>query len=359
MNDYEIRDWRIKLSLRGHKKILRLVAYLIVLIGAVVIVSNIGGAFSYVFFYSVLLYIPISIFYILYSIHSIRISQDMDGRVFRKGTLREYSLLIENAGLLPVGPITLIAADRVTDFKECITDTTYSLFPKDTIRLENVISCKYSGSYEAGVVAFTIHDPFRIIDASYRISTPLRVNVLPAVTDIAVSDINRKLENILIRSGNMVINNNENYLGNDFRKYNPGDPINRVHWKNYARTGKLFIRLPELKMSQMISLIIVKDEMDGSEESLKKRDYFLEYIVSVMNYFAKNKKPLEITYFDSGIRSCIVDDYESFDKAYFDVIKRIMSKPASAEEEGMAEVKNKTSASVIVFNEKELNLCQS
>jgi hypothetical protein len=36
-----------------------------------------------------------------------------------------------------------------------------------------------------------------------------------------------------------------------------------------------------------------------------------------------------------------------------------MSKPASAEEEGMAEVKNKTSASVIVFNEKELNLCQS
>ena len=320
MNDYEIRDWRIKLSLRGHKKILRLVAYLIVLIGAAVIVSNIGGAFSYVFFYSVLLYIPISIF--------------------------DYTFC--NRLLFP---------DRVTDFKECITDTTYSLFPKDTIRLENVISCKYSGSYEAGIVAFTIHDPFRIIDASYRISTPLRVNVLPAVTDIAVSDINRKLENILIRSGNMVINNNENYLGNDFRKYNPGDPINRVHWKNYARTGKLFIRLPELKMSQMI--IIVKDEMDGSEESLKKRDYFLEYIVSVMNYFAKNKKPLEITYFDSGIRSCIVDDYESFDKAYFDVIKRIMSKPASAEEEGMAEVKNKTSASVIVFNEKELNLCQS
>ncbi|SNU08311.1 Protein of unknown function DUF58 [Lachnospiraceae bacterium] len=350
---------RIKISLNRHKRYIRFIIYMILLIASIIIVSNRGGAFSYVFFYGNVLYIPIAIFTIIHAVKAVRLSQEVRERMFRKGTVQSYKIHIENDSFLPLGSVSFVMSGVAADYKMDITDRLYSLFPHESIKIENELTCRYAGSYETGITAIEFRDPFKIVEVTYKVDTPLRVSVLPAVTDAAVEELSRAYESADVRTGNIIMNSDENYLGNDVRKYTPGDAVNTIHWKNYARTGDMYVRLPELKSSQMMSLIIIKADIDGSEESLKKRDFFLEYIVSIMNYFARNKKPLEIVYFDTDIRRCIIDNYESFQKAYYDVIKRIMSKPASDKEEGMADIRGSAASRKIVFREKDMVLCQN
>ncbi len=349
------KDKRIHVSFGRHGKYSRPIIYLIMLILSVVLVSNRGGAFFYVFFYGMIIYLPISFLYLVYVAYSIRISQELDERLFRKGTDRTYKLIIENAGLLPVGSISLLISDTAATFRECFTDRLYSLMPHEVIRLDNVLFCRYAGSYEIGISDIQIRDPFKIIEVTYKVSTPLRVSVLPQVTDIAVTDINK----IYSDMGLKAVGIDEDFLGNDLRKYMPGDSRNTIHWKTYARTKKLYVRLPEKKTSQMLSLVIIKDSILPGEEGLIRRDYFLEYIVSIMNYFARNRKPLEIVYYDSGVKSCIIDGYDSFQKAYYDVIRRIISKPMSDEETGLADIKENVSSRKLVIKEKDMVICQS
>ena len=64
-NDNDLtNDRKIKISFNGHRKYLRMIIYVILLIASVIIVSNQGGTFSYVFFYGVLLYFLITSAYI-------------------------------------------------------------------------------------------------------------------------------------------------------------------------------------------------------------------------------------------------------------------------------------------------------
>ncbi|MBR3041970.1 MAG: DUF58 domain-containing protein [Eubacterium sp.] len=359
-NDNDLtNDRKINISFNRHRKYLRVIIYVVLLIASVIIVSNQGGTFSYVFFYGVLLYIPLTFFYMIYMVYSLRLSQELDERMFRKGTIREYRIILENNGFLPIGSISFVWENIVSEYEEDFSDRLFSLFPHEVLKLNNELACRYAGDHEVGITGVKIRDPFKIIELSYRVSTPLRAIVLPAVSDVAETDLNRAYSDMNYRSGRITVNSDEDYLGNDIRKYTYGDRMSMIHWKSYARTRNLLVRIPEYKSSQMLSLIIIKDSMDGSEESMKKRDYFLEYIVSIMNYFAKNKKPLEIVYYDMEVRRFIIDNYDSFQKAYYEVIKRIMSKKAAEEEDGLAQAVGRSSSRKIVFKEKDLVLCQN
>ena len=59
------------------------------------------------------------------------------------------------------------------------------------------------------------------------------------------------------------------------------------------------------------------------------------------------------------VRRFIIDNYDSFQKAYYEVIKRIMSKKAAEEEDGLAQAVGRSSSRKIVFKEKDLVLCQN
>ncbi len=334
---------RFHLCLNQDKKVLRLSFFICLLITSTVIVSLWGGAFSYAFFYSLLLYVPLSILYLFYLSFSFRISQELDGRIFKKGEKREYSIILENSGFLPVASFKLISSDLVSQYKDDSFSLDYKLFSHESIKISNPLSCKYAGSYTAGLIAISLKDPFGLLKLSFKIQDRLRVHILPEITDLAWSDLDRIYNN----TGSYQMHNDESFLGNDIRKYAPGDPVHSIHWKNYARTKQLFIRLPEEKCSELIKMVIIKTKSGMDEESLKRRDYFLEYLVSAMSYFAKNKRPLQLISSDPAVDGVIIDDYESFNKAYLDTLQKIMSHPVSKE----TEAKTNFSQNVLVLRE--------
>ena len=308
----------------GHvKKIIPLIIYILLLIISIVMINNVGGVLFYALFFSVVLYLPVSLLYILYIKAVLMIYQEVDGRIMYKNRAEKYSLTVENAGPFVIGGIRLSATPGITSFSEDFTDGLYELLPHEKKVVETDIILKYAGSYEAGITGIVLSDIFGIIRIKYHIPAPLRVSVLPLVTDIAERQLNRLLDEV--NSGRKIIakDKREDTLGNELRSYTAGDPVKQIHWKNYARSGELFIRLPEYKDTQMPTVLMIPGETDNSIEAIEKRDYFLEFAVSVANYFAKRREPVAFIIDGEESKRMLVEDYESFQKFYIEVTKGI------------------------------------
>ncbi len=331
-----------------HSITLPRVIYLIILIGAMVLVSNRGGAFSYVLFFSVLMYPIISLAGIIYTRMTLRISQDVPDRLLYKNTAVPYTLVLENSGIFPAGLIRLMDAVEIEDFRKDITSSCYSLLPGEKKKRETELSIRYAGSYSIGMVKLQISDCFGIIKMTYDVAAPLRVHVLPAVSDIAVNDINNHFS-ALVRTVNAFrTDRDEDYSGNDLRKYIPGEPINRVHWKNYARTGEMYVRLPEKQDSEMMNFALVTSlkELPPAE-----KDFFLEYITSAASWFAERRKPVQFIYYSSGIKKFIVDSYDSFQTFYTEKLSGLGMAYGEEDEEALIRAAGEQGGDLIILRE--------
>ena len=185
---------------------------------------------------------------------------------------------------------------------------------------------------------------------SYEIPTPLRVTVLPAVSDVAVGEISRIFESVSRNNNVYRLERDEPFPGNEMRDYIAGDPIKSIHWKNYARTGEVQVRLPEKQESGMMNFVIMPD----LDATIARRDYMLEYIVSVANWFAKMGRPVRIFYFYAGVQMFLIEDFDTFREFYFEKLKDfggVKQLPDDAREKIKAKA-SELHGLVVVFDEE-------
>ncbi len=336
---------------RSRNRLPRMI-YLIVLIASIIFVSNRGGGLSYVLFFSVLLYIPVMFIQILYTRFAFRLYQDVSGRLLYKNTAVPYQITIGNAGHLPIGGIKLFMEEKVTVFEEDFTGEIFNFLPGESRVIETKMSCKYAGKYTEGIGRIRITDIFGLMEMTYDIPSPLRVNVLPVITDVAVSDVNRIFEEMSGRRNEFQLDKDDLTLGNDIRKYMEGDSLSTVHWKNYARTGQLFVRLPDKQESELLTVVIIPD-MDST---IEKNDYMLEYIVSVADMFTKQGKAVNVMYYCGGVKEFLIESYDSFRVFYMDKLKEFGSVGKTLPSDAVETLKNaaaNTQGAVCLFSEEE------
>ncbi|MCR4608562.1 MAG: DUF58 domain-containing protein [Eubacterium sp.] len=333
-----------------NRKRLPLYIYLLLLILATVNVSLRGGAFSYIMFYVLLLYLPVSAIYILYSAIALSFFQETEHKLFEKATAEKYNFMVENTGRLPIGGLKFYYDDKLMKFTDDFTGESFSLSSKERKEIDTYITVKYAGSYDVGISAYSVQDMFGIITWKFRIKLPVRISVLPFIKILSDDEIRRMNE--LQKGGNRFsINTPEENLGNDIRKYIPGDRLSDVHWKNYARTGEMYVRIPEKQDIDILCIAAVTEALDGSIEMMEKRDSFLEYLVSVGNYFGMNKKPFVLYYYNAGVQSYLIDSPVSFREFYSNVPDRVGQKTAAGHEKEILEVASNSFTSIILFLE--------
>ena len=292
--------------------------YMLFFIAATIYVSNRGGAFSYALFFTLLCYPPLSLLYLLLTRASIRIYQELPVREMKKNVDEPYELTIENAGFLPSAGIMLHAYKGRAEFGEDMTEKWISLLPREKAEFRTTLSCRYAGSYAAGISMITFHDCFGLFTLKMKTPAPLNVQVLPMVNRDSSEETARMLLELAAGASGGRMREQENILGNDMAPYMPGDPIKRIHWKNYARSGELFVRLPEEKDLQLISVALfsrpIRESGEGKEEEinkdLKRRDHFLDLAVSAAAYFAEQKRPVQFFFYNAGPVRILVEDYE-------------------------------------------------
>ncbi len=335
-----------------HRRYVPVTVYILLIVSATVNVSLRGGTISYVLFYGVLLYLPLSLFYMLYILWALKIYQGVDAKLIEKNTTEKYHLVIENAGILPICEIRFFYDESITVFPEDFTKNPFKLLPYGKTELETEMLCRYAGDYDAGLEGYTVQDTFGIVRIKVKLKVPVRVRVLPAVSGVNEDAVLRILSEE--KNGKLFdLESPENILGNDLRKYTEGDKKSSVNWKRYAVTREMYVRLPEKQHSEMVTLVLVTEEPDGSLESIKLRDGYLEYLVAVAQYFGMRHKPLMLCYYEYSVKRFLIDSPDSFHEFYSNCLPVIGGKAAAGHEELLTDGVNADNGNILIFREKD------
>ncbi len=319
------------------------VAYFLFFIATLVFVSKRGGAFSYALFYATLIYPPLAFFYLLYTRSKLRIYQELSGRELQKNSQEPYALVLENAGMLPTGGITLYTYGEWAVLKENLNGRELTLLPKERVLYSTTLCCRYAGSYVAGVKKLVFKDCFGLFFFTMNIPTPLNVQVLPVVDPVMSEKTVRAFLTAEMESTGGRMRERENTPGNEVKPYAVGDPIKRIHWKNYARTGDLYVRLPEEKDLTMVAVALLSRPVkrDGSgtaewtEETISVRDRFLDTAASVAAYFAGLQRPVQFFFYNAGVKRVLVEDYTDVHMLCKEISKELVMRDAAETLDGV------------------------
>jgi hypothetical protein len=108
--------------------------------------------------------------------------------------------------------------------------------------LEEEVTANERGHHEEIVRRFTVSDVFGLTRFWFRRRQGRKVKVRPAPGAVDALRLLPQYD-----AGDLMAHPEGSPVGDlvEMREYGPGDPLKRVLWKVYARTGRLLVRLPE------------------------------------------------------------------------------------------------------------------
>ncbi len=291
----------------------RLFIYGAVLIVSIVFASYYGGPISYLWLYAMLFLIPLSGFYLFFNYKTLRIYQELDDIKITKGEPHTYRAVFENMGFLPIHNMGLyLYTDRCV-LQEIQDKEKLCLNPFQRQELLSRIHCNYAGAYYIGIEKISLEDPFGLFDIQIQIPWTFRAIVRPQITDLTNGAL--EIENLINNAGLKSDRLFEETPGSDTRIYHPGDSLHSINWKVSAKSSKLMVRMPEKMEKRTLTLLLFASnapEDSQDMEFLKKRDFFLEFIISAAWHFSEQGVPLRVLYPSGKLTETIINSYQSF-----------------------------------------------
>lgn len=291
----------------------RLLIYILVVMLGLVFASFYGGPVSFAFLYAILLLIPVSGLYIFVNSVSLRIFQEVEVHKLTKGEEHRFSAIIENEGFLPIHRMRLYLYEGRCDLYEIENGQEISLGIHERRGLDSGISCRFAGAYCVGIEKVSFDDPFCIFTFEKEIPYSFRAVVRPQITDIARKALD--LENLHNSTGLKSALLYEDSPGSDLRAYQRGDSLSSINWKVSARLSELMVRVPDRMEKRSVTILMqasnVPERLQDTE-FLKKRDFFLEFVVSAAWSFGQQKVPVRLIYPAGKVSQFTVDSYDSF-----------------------------------------------
>ena len=291
--------------------------YFICLAASVVFASFYGGPVSFAWLYACLLLLPLSALYILLNYHFLRFYQEIEVHRIVRGEDHRYLAKIENAGPLPIHKMSLRTWDDRCHLYEIPDGQQISLGIHEKKELCSGISCIYAGSYDIGIRKVSFTDPFSVFTVELDVPYSFKAVVSPQITDVAdeVLDLENQVNSTGLKSRRLP----EETPGSDLQPYQPGDPLRAINWKVSARLSELVTRVPDKMEKRTVTILMlaafVPDQMQDLD-FLKKRDFFLEFIVSAAWHFGRQGIPVRLIYPAGKVTESTVDSYESFQEFY-------------------------------------------
>lgn len=291
--------------------------YIVMLAAGLVFASFYGGPVSFAWLYALLLLLPLSGVFIFLNYKFLRIFQEIEVHRVVRGEDHTFRAVIENEGLLPIHRMRLLLYDDRCNIYELVNGQEISLGGHEKRELQSGISCRYAGSYYVGIAKVGFSDPFFIFSVELPVPYTFRAVVSPPITDIAHAalDLENPLNSVGLKSRQLL----EETPGSDMRAYRRGDPLSAVNWKVSARLGEFAVRVPDKMEKRTVTVLMQAANVpDNAQdiEFLKKRDYFLELIVSAAWHFAEQGVPVRLIYPAGTVSESVVDSHRSFMEFY-------------------------------------------
>lgn len=177
---------------------------------------------------------------------------------------------LNNTSILPVayGEIDCKIASRLGN--TTISGEIKMINPLELVNIQRQIQCIHRGVYPVGRLRLKIRDIFHLFEETIDFNNQLELKVYPRIFQIK-----RMTIPAAEFFGNVSVSQNtyEDFSSiESIRKYAPGDPVKKIHWKASAKSGDLYVKNYELSANASILFIIdgyhgsYRNDVDGRLE---------------------------------------------------------------------------------------------
>ncbi|MBR1591883.1 MAG: DUF58 domain-containing protein [Ruminococcus sp.] len=259
------------------------------------------GDFALVLFI-VMLALPVVMYIFGYAAKKkIRVSFSLKENSVIKNQEFPIKLDIENSSIFPVGK-----AEAVIEYYNVFNNQIHSfrvLFPVQAKNRQSVsfmISSQFCGIVKIRCAYVNIFDPLRIFRFKTGKNTGTEIAVIPEGHDItgtvSYSDrVNEESNNFSdVKPGD---DPSEVF---DLRGYNPGDKLNRIHWKLSSKKDEFIVKEYSLPVDVPSVIFLNLRCYEDSEHTLPVFDTLMETFISISKFMLENERVHTLIYFNEN-----------------------------------------------------------
>ena len=210
-------------------------------------------------------------------------------------------LVVTNRSIFPVGKADArIEYYNIFDNQVSVFDIYLPVQSRNSQRITFRLSSKFCGIIKIRAVHLRIYDPLRIFRFKAACNIETEVNILPEGHDISgiINYSDRVNEESDIFS--------EYHPGDDpsevfdLREYNPGDKLNKIHWKLSSKKDDFIVKEYSMPIDIPCTLFLDLKTYSFNKHSLPVIDTLIETLLSVSQFLIDNERGHSVVFFDSS-----------------------------------------------------------
>ena len=293
--------------------------YLGALIASAAMARMRPGFVSTMIFY-MMLCLPIAELVMIWiTFFSFKVSHSINKRTIVKGEKVTYELAVVNPTFVLFSPLKVFYTGSEVIFSESNLDqgNTLLMYPYTREQFEKHIQCDYRGSYYVGVERVEIQGFFRFFYFDYKGLETLKLLVYPNIYALKPM----KFHHALSETSESIVSFDkfDKSVFSELRSYQPGDPLNKIHWKLSARSEELISKEYEGNVNNKTQVFINTEISHFNyEQNVVIEDYLVEGAVALTKFLLKNNTPTELFWFEQKsyhVRGEHVKDFKDFYEA--------------------------------------------
>ena len=224
---------------------------------------------------------------------SVKVSHGLNNTRVNRGDAVAMEVSVSHKSLLPIAPVSLKM--RATSNTPAATIHLTEL-GRRTQKVTYRLQAEHVGAMFPGVESFTVSDVFGLFKKEHTPeSAGNELLVLPVPFDV---------EPLTFAAGDMGVETMKRAMEDpsspsDFRSYQPGDPLKRIHWKMSARKRELFVKqfeepaLPDALVMLDTSPPQLAEGLPDDQSAFLK-DALLETAASVVSCQISHENPVRL-----------------------------------------------------------------
>lgn len=247
----------------------------------------IGAQTSMLLVYMFVLCIPVSFFLTWPLRKCFKITFEIPIHEVEKGGVINMNILLHNNSFLPAPFVGISFLDADNLFLQEKIEGTLSFAPRETKSITVRYYALRRGVADLGLKKLVVKDylglfSFSLLKGLDEHEYMGRITILPKIS--AMKPSSKIMHESDGRERTMgeaeMISEGTNFFpgepGHEFREYQAGDPLHKVHWKLSAKTDRLMVRKNEGSGTSKLCFILDPFLLSGTEDQKKKRPPIIE-----------------------------------------------------------------------------------
>lgn len=251
----------------------------------------------------------------------------LQDRVTAKNVSFPIQLSLTNKSVFPIGKAEA-HIEYYNVFNNAISsfELHMPVQPRNTQRLTFQLSSEFCGIVKVKCVKIFLYDPLRIFRIKIGKNIITEIAVMPESHDITgiVSFTDRINEDSSLYSQHNPGDDPSEIF--DLRDYNPGDKLNRIHWKLSSKKDEFIVKEYSLPIDAHSTIFLDLKCYEDSDYTLPMFDTMIETLLSVSSFLIENERIHTIVYYNAKSRSFenrLISDQNSLSAAMRELLLSI------------------------------------